>query len=151
MWDILNPALSYDVAHPEVRYSDTKQVAAVTMISFCWLAIGLFATLLYVIIYVRVCCKCKAALVCKSSRLLCPSHKKHPAFAFMQCEIKRSQETALLELTLAASAGHTDAVKRLLARGLPIDAGAFRACYILRNCTNATCTLLAAIHLWSHL
>eukprot|EP00892_Ulva_mutabilis_P004198 jgi/Ulvmu1/214/UM001_0218.1 len=41
----------------------------------------------------------------------------------IQQELKRCQESALTELTYAASSGHDDVVKNLLARGLPIDAG----------------------------
>jgi hypothetical protein len=40
----------------------------------------------------------------------------------------RSQENALTELTYAASVGNTEQVENLLARGLPINAGAQKMC-----------------------
>ena len=42
----------------------------------------------------------------------------------IQAELLRSQESALAELTYAASSGNIDQVELLLARGLPINAGA---------------------------
>ena len=47
----------------------------------------------------------------------------HTYACWVQCELKRSQETALAELTYAACSGHIEQVEHLLARGLPINAG----------------------------
>lgn len=42
----------------------------------------------------------------------------------MQKELKSCEEAGLTDLTYAASNGNVDTVEHLLARGLPIDAGA---------------------------